>query len=230
MTFVEVLPSDTDIQFEKVDPVILEKFRVYLEKRFGKRIIIQHQKIHVNYQNTFGKIFYSYNTLFVPKVNTQLSDFVHQFSPPCMVKFSAETIKGQDVASIWEIRYCAIIMGKDFRLTDDLNVFDKYAHEFGHNLGLDHQFVDLDNLPRNERDVDPKLIVQNANRYVGVDDIMIKIKSAENPVAGHYLSPLSRYALEPTDGYEDDSHFGQDYGDFYPLEILERIKSGACGG
>ena len=228
LTFVEVQPVDKDAEFEDVNPSVLEKFRVYLEKRFGKNIAINHKKVQTNYEDTFGNILYSYETMFVPKVNPRLSGFVNQFTPPCIVKFDAENIRGKDVASIWEIRHCAVIMGKDFVLSDNLEVFDKYAHEFGHNIGLDHQFIDLKNLPRNEEDVARALIVQSANKYVGVDDVMIKVKSPENPVAGHYLSPLSRYVLEPVHGYTDDGHFGQDYSGLYAPGTLKRIAKSVC--
>jgi len=60
-----------------------------------------------------------------------------------------------------------------------------------------------------------EIIRNNRGRHVGVDDIMIKSKIAENKIVGHYLSPLSRYALEPVSGYEDDNKFGVVYSSLY---------------
>lgn len=161
-------------------------------------------------------------------MNTQLSNFVKQFNPPCIIKFAAEEIDGREVVSIWEIRHCAIMMGKKFRLVDELDIMDKYAHEFGHNIGLDHQFVDPYNLPRTVNASDQRFFIQNENRYVGIDDVMIKNHAARNPIVGRYLSPLSRYVLEPINGYEDDDHFGQVYNSLYTQEILEENERRAC--
>tara|TARA_B100001971_G_C17827679_1_gene352199 strand:+ start:242 stop:439 length:198 start_codon:yes stop_codon:yes gene_type:complete len=57
---------------------------------------------------------------------------------------------------------------------------------------------------------------------------MIKSKGVENKALGRYLSPLSRYALEPVNGYEDDNEFGAVYNTLYSQEVLERIKKCAC--
>ena len=50
---------------------------------------------------------------------------------------------------------------------------------------------------------------------------MIKSKYAVNKIVGHYLSPLSRYALEPLDGYEDNDTFGIAYNKLYPTVLFE---------
>jgi len=227
LNFIEVIPIDKDAQFYEVNPDILKKFNKYLRERFGKDIIINHKKITLNYNEVFGDIFYSYESLFKPEINPKLAVFMEQFGPPCIIKFDAEFINGKAVAGIWNIWRCAIITGKEYRLLDDINIFDKYAHEFGHNLGLVHQFIDPDNPLRG--DVSIEVIGKNKGRYVGVDDIMIKSKNAENETVGHYLSPLSRYALEPVNGYEDSDEFGTVYSSLYPQEVLKRIKECACG-
>lgn len=228
LVFIEVVPTDKDVSFYEVDPDVLKEVDKYLEERFGKNIIINHKKIDLNYNETFGDIFYSYDSLFKPKTNPNLVSFMKQFEPPCIIRFDAEVINGKEVPAIWEIRHCAIMTGKEYRLIKDIRIFDKYAHEFGHNVGLIyHQFVD----PRNptRKDVDLGLLIKNEGRYVGVDDIMIKSKEAENKEVGHYVSPLSRYVLEPVEGYEDDDEFGMVYNNLYSPETLEKIKRQACG-
>lgn len=227
LNFVEVIPTDENAQFHRVSSDILNKFNKYLKRRFGKDIIIKHKKVALNYNEVFGDIFYSSESLFKPKTNPKLAIFMEQFDPPCIVKFDAEFINGKTVAGIWNIRRCVVIMGKDFRLVDDVSIFDKYAHEFGHNIGLVHQFIDPNNPLRGN--VSMEEIQNNKGRYVGVDDIMIKSKMAENETVGHYLSPLSRYALEPVNGYEDNGEFGTVYSSLYSQEVLKRIKECACG-
>jgi len=227
LSFIEVIPTDKNAQFQVVDPVAVDDFHKYLQARFGKDIVMNHKKVAVNYNEVFGDIFYSYESLFKPKTNFKLADFIEQFEPPCIIKFDAEFINDKVVAGIWNIRRCAIIMGKDYRLVNDISIFDKYAHEFGHSIGLVHQFIDPDNPLRGN--VDMETIRNNRGRYVGVDDIMIKSKMAENKAVGHYLSPLSRYALEPVNGYEDKDEFGAVYNSLYSQEVLERIKACACG-
>ena len=227
LDFIEVIPTDKNAQFCEVDPGILKKFNKYLKDRFGKDIIINHKKVVLNYKDIFGDIFYSYESLFEPETNPKLANFMEQFDPPCIIKFDAEFINGKAVAGIWNIRRCVIIMGEDYRLTDDINVFDKYAHEFGHNIGLVHQFIDPNNPLRGN--ISLEAIEKNKGRYVGVDDIMIKSKMAENKTFGHYLSPLSRYVLEPTNGYQDNDEFGMVYSNLYSQKVLEGIKERACG-
>lgn len=226
LNFIEVIPTDKGAEFYKVDPDILKKFNRYIKERFGKDIIINHKKITLNYNEVFGDIFYSYDSLFKPKINPKLAVFIEQFDSPCIVKFDAERINAKAVARIRNIGSCAIIMGREHRLLDDANVFDKYAHEFGHNIGLVHQFIDPNNPLRSNTSIEA--IEDNEGRYVGVDDIMIKSKMAENETVGHYLSPLSRYALEPVNGYEDDDKFGSVYSSLYSREVLESIKEHAC--
>ena len=63
---------------------------------------------------------------------------------------------------------------------------------------------------------------------MGVDDIMIKIKAAENKDAGHYLSPLSRFVLEPRGGYDDNDRFGVVYNKLYSPEELDKVRAQAC--
>ena len=151
---------------------------------------------------------------------------MNQFDPPCLIRFDAELIDGKKVANIWNIRHCAIMSGSEFRLIDNLKIFDEYAHEFGHNIGLDHQFVDPENPPHQWPD--KTLLAKNKGRYVGVDDIMIKSKEAENDKMGHYVSPLSRYVLEPKEGYKDDGTFGLNYNNLYSRETIQKIKNCAC--
>lgn len=227
LNFIEIIPTDDGAQFYEVDPGVLKKFNSYLKERFGKDIIVKHKKVALNYNEVFGDIFYSYESLFKPKTNLKLADFMEQFDPPCIVKFDAEFINNKAVAGIWNIRRCVVIMGKDFRLVDDISTFDRYAHEFGHNIGLVHQFIDPDNPLRG--DISIEVIRKNKGRHLGIDDIMTKGKDAENETFGHYLSPLSRYVLEPVNGYEDNDEFGAVYNSLYPQEILERIKGCVCG-
>ncbi|MCF7916194.1 MAG: hypothetical protein K9L61_00260 [Candidatus Omnitrophica bacterium] len=226
LNFIEVVPTDEGIKFNEVDPGVLNKFNNYLIKRFGKNIIIKHRKIKLNHNKKFGDIFYSYSTLFRPEINPKLDSFIKQFDPPCIVKFDLEFINGKEVVDIWNIRHCAIIMGKNFKLIDDVDIFDKYAHEFGHNIGLVHQFIDPDNPVRGT--VSINTLYENKGRHVGLDDIMIKSKEPENEKIGHYLSPLSRYVLEPRKGYEDNDELGLVYSDLYSKDTIERIKKSAC--
>jgi len=226
LNFIEVIPTDEGAQFYEVDPDVLKKFNSYLKERFGKDIIVNHKKVALNYNEVFGDIFYSYESLFKPKTNPKLAVFMEQFDPPCIVKFDAERINGNAVAGIWNIRRCVVIMGKDFRLVDDISMFDKYAHEFGHNIGLVHQFIDPDNPPRGN--VTMEIIRNNRGRHVGIDDIMIKSKNAENETFGRHLSPLSRYVLEPVNGYEDNDGFGVTYSNLYSRKSLEKVKQCAC--
>lgn len=228
LNFIEVIPTDKGAQFHMVDPDILKKFNKYLNERFGKDIVVNHKKVELNYNEIFGDIFYSYKSLFEPEINPRLAAFMKKFDTPCILKFDAEFINNKTVAGIWNIRRCAIIMGRDFRLVDDISIFDKYAHEFGHNIGLVHQFLDPRNPPRSS--VDWEMIHKNRGRYVGIDDIMIKSKDAENEAFGHYLSPLSRYALEPVNGYKDNDEFGIVYNSLYSHKVLERVRECACGG
>jgi len=226
LNFVEVIPTDKGARFYEVDLGVLKKFNNYLKKRFGKDIIINHKKIVLNYNEVFGDIFYSYESLFEPKINPKLAIFMEQFDPPCIIKFDAEYINDDNLAVILNIRRCAVVIGREYRLLDDMNVFDEYAHEFGHNIGLVHQFIDPKNPLRGN--ISMETIQSNKGRYVGVDDIMIKSKESENEIFGHYLSPLSRYVLEPVNGYEDNDEFGVTYSNLYSQESLEKIKQCAC--
>lgn len=226
LNFIEVIPTDKDAKFHEIDRDVLNKFNNYLIERFGKNIIIKHRKIKLNHNKKFGDIFYSYNALFQPEINHELNSFIKQFDPPCIVKFNLEFINDKDVADIWNIRHCAISMGKNFRLIDDVDIFDKYAHEFGHNIGLVHQFIDPKNPVRNT--VNINTLHENKGRYVGLDDIMIKSKKPENKKIGHHLSPLSRYVLEPRKGYEDNNEFGLVYSALYSKDIIEKIKKSVC--
>jgi hypothetical protein len=226
LNFIEVVPTDTDAVFVRVRPEDLLAFQSYLSERFGKKITIRHQVVSLDYQKTFGDIFFSYESLFRPAVNPRLKDFLLRFDAPCMIRFDAESLHGREVAEIWEIRHAGIIMGKNLRLTSDVAVFDRYAHEFGHNIGLDHQFLDPKNPPR--QPIEREFLKKNAGRYVGVDDIMIKSKKAENPQKGHYLSPLSRYVLEPQGGYADQEEMGRVYSGLFSDATLDKIKKCAC--
>jgi len=225
LNFIEVIPTDHNIEFTTVDQNVIKVFNDYLKKRFGKNIAIDHIKIELDYHKSFGDILFNYNTMFDPD-NPELTSFMERFEPPCMIKFDAEKIGSREVAQIWNIRHCAIIMGRDFRLIDRVDVFDKYAHEFAHNIGLDHQFIDPKNPPRSR--VEEYIIEDNKGKYVGIDDIMIKSKEVENKVVGRYLSPLSRYVLEPVNGYEDDDEFGLVYNNLYTTKTLNKIKDCAC--
>ena len=230
VTVVEVVPTDEGAKFEKVDPANLEKFRLYLQQRFGKKIAFTVQEILKNYRSEFGDIFHSYGSMFVPQTNQKLLDFVQQFNAPCIVKLNAQELDGKEVAEIAEIRHCTIIMGKKLELADDFKVLDMYGHEFGHIIGLDHQFIDPENLPRDSSALDEGLFRKNFNHHVGIDDVMIKFTPTINPAVGRYLSPLSRYVLEPNQGYEDDAQLGPDYNALFNEETLKDFEKTSCGG
>ncbi|MCG8430979.1 MAG: hypothetical protein MJA29_07390 [Candidatus Omnitrophica bacterium] len=227
LTFVEVIPSDEEAVFHRVDREILAEFNEYLTQRFGKKIIIDHKAVTLDHKQAFGDILFSYDALFVPRTHSALDSFMKQFEAPCMVRFDAEEIDNREVAAVWEIRHCAVIMGKELRLSRDVDVFDKYAHEFGHNIGLEHLFADPRNPPRNA--VDYEFIEKNEGKHVGIDDIMIKPGKAKNEKTGRYVSPLSRYVLEPVEGYADEGEFAAFYNSLYGKDVIEEVRRCACG-
>lgn len=202
LNFMEVIPTDKNSEFVRINPGDVEKLRVFLEKRFGKRININHETKHLNHKETFETI---------RKENIMKNiEKVYNGKAPCIIHFDIERLEGQRVCQIWDITKYAVFMGKDYKLNDDINTLDMYAHEFGHNIGLTHQYVDLCN-PVTE---DYEQMQANSNEHVGIDDVMIKSKNPVNPKVGHFLSPLSRYALEPEDGYIDEE-FVKTYNNLY---------------
>jgi len=225
LEFVDVIPTDEHCSYFITKQATLEKFGRYLEKRFGKKISIRYTKIKLNYEKVFGKIFHSRESLFFPKTNPKIEDFMGLFNPPAIIKFSAETLNNRKVVKIEEIRRCAIMLGTQNRLIDEINVFDRYAHEFGHNIGLNHQFIDPKNPPKGGWS--KNFIEKYGGKFVGVDDIMIKNIVPKNKKMGRYVSPLSRYAIEPVQGYKDDKKFGLDYNKLYPEDLLSEIRDSA---
>lgn len=222
--FIELIPSGSDTKFSLVEKEALEGFREYFFLRFGKDIEIVHRRIEINYTKELiadlaDRSVYS-------RTGPQLGQLMKEFPHPCLVRFDAEEVGGLKVPQLWDVEYCGMFSGKDFRLANNVDSFDHYAHELAHLLGFEHQFVDPDNHPVSaSSQCDVK---KEKGRYLGVDDIMVKVKPAENRSAGHYLSPLSRFALEPRGGYVDNSEFGSAYNALYDRGMLERIRNQAC--
>lgn len=210
---VEVLPTDRDAKFCQIERDVVARFQLYLTARFGKRIQLHHEIMTLNYDQTFGDIFYTFSAMFNPYPAPSLAQFMEQFEPPCLIRFGAETINGQSAAMIYNVARCAVFLGREFRLVDTIKSFDYYAHEFGHNIGLDHLHVDPANPPRDR--INRLLLRLFAGKRVGIDDIMVKTQPVRNAHVGRFVSPLVRFALEPESGYIDQFYYGRLYSSLY---------------
>ncbi|MBR9681289.1 MAG: hypothetical protein GOV00_00635 [Candidatus Altiarchaeota archaeon] len=220
ITFLELIPTDQNADFTKTEAPTLRTFGKYLEKRFGKKTKVTHKVQELNYLKTFGNIFKSYDSMFTP-MNVGLKKIIESQQPLTIVRLAADSIQGVELPTVWEIRALPIIGGKHHHMNNNVESFDVYAHELGHHLGLDHQWLDILNPPRNK--LTSMELIKGAGGRVGVDDIMINCVAPTNKEMGHYLSPLSRYALEPVDGYIDQTRFGKKYGKIYSESDLFKV-------
>lgn len=214
---VDVVPEDEGAEFEVTPRKVLGVLEAFLTERFGKTIEITRRRMDMDYGAFFGDAIHSVRQIrrtFFDVEHPSLRALVNQFEPPCWLRFTAQSLDGKPVVDMAEIRRCALMMGEANHLTEDLHVLDTYAHEFGHSLGLCHQFVDPHFLI--PLGLDRQLVDANMGKWVGVDDVMVMAIKPVNPRVGHYLGPLSRYALEPPQGYEDDGDFGPRYNQLYP--------------
>jgi len=222
--FIEVVPSGKAVRFQRVDPAALEAFQKYLAARFGRRIELRLQAIVIQHDKALVDSLVDRALYF--RTDPALALLMQQFPRPCVVRFDAEEVDGRTLPDVWDTDRCAIFSGENMRLVDNVSAFDHYAHELAHLFGVEHQFVDPLNPP-----LSPSSHCdtgKEAGRYLGVDDILIKSKSPENRSAGHYVSPLSRFALEPRGGYVDNKDFGEAYSRLYDQGTLKRVHEQAC--
>lgn len=228
ISFIEVIPTDKEADYALVDEDMLKSLEKYLNDTFGRQIRLVYLRRNVDYQRQFGSAIFDFKAMFPYGMGAslELKTFEGQFEPPCIIHFDAEYLQGMQVADIWNVSHCAIFMGERYRVIDDIQTFDAYAHEVGHMFGLDHQFVDFENPPRNTHD--KRLIKNFLGEYLGIDDVMIKSAAPKNPLRGRMLSPLSLYVIEPKSGYNDTDSMAARYQEAFSRDVIEAVKAHAC--
>lgn len=228
--FVDVAATD-DEATNKLLGDETGKLEDYLTKMFGKAFKLEYLKLPVSYEEEFGKALLQGNAKGAKWV---------KFNPLALNAFARETakrlIEERDLPPNSVIIHWApdrwMHEGKSLKVQDhtgsgpalsgmDFGGFGiaTYAHEWGHGLGLGHMFIDGPG--------------SFESRAWGLDCVMNHTYVPyTNKQVGRLLSPLPRYALEPTEGYIDQKGFAAAYSEAMAgTEHIERrlneLKNGA---
>lgn len=163
----------------------------HFNKVFGVNITLTYKQQFINYKNQFGDLVWN------PSIGWEfpfqkLNAFEVNFPKRSIVHYAMTSLDGMTLGPASKGTFVAR-MFQNVKSYLDIQI---YSHEWGHAQGLPHTF-----LGQNPNLVSFSLDGILNNHYV--------------PSTAMYdpMDPLERYALQPTNGYVDQSTFGPTYSE-----------------
>jgi len=227
LVFYELVPEDEYSSECRVGPENAAEFAEYLTARFGKRFVATYHAVNVSFKDYFGGlIFERFGILKSPEFKQLINDkkMFNQTNAIYVFYISATMLDGRHLHVMIDnfdsdmpeagVVYSRINDGGpcwdvagDFMRTQ---YYDDMAEEIGHSFGLIHQYFEGEK--RNE--------VVKSMTLPGIMGHADKRKSG----FGVWVSPLTRYALEPFGGYDDDpSKASPGFGEVYNQKMAWRL-------
>jgi len=181
---------------ERADYKFLER---YLGQVFGWNITINYQQVEISYAQEFGPPEKTKDNHYRFNVEKR-KKFVRQFKPKLnIVNHSITSWKGLPLTNMSGPGSGVVEMNRD--LGHALGA-STYTHEWGHGLGLPHNFID-------------KYLTCGYYDFFALAGIMSNTyeEMNGNPHKPIYdvMDPLERYALEPAEGFTDAKNFVNEY-------------------
>jgi len=209
LVFVDVIATDDAAGNELLEGQ-MDKLEGYMQFMFGKDFDIQYHQERIAYEKQFGeptlmtnakgdvwlKLDSGKQLKYARQITQRITEERDLPSNAVIVRWAGktwqhdgETLKIQDLTGSSPANSAASFTVYGLGL---------YAHEWGHDLGIGHMFVNGAGSFR--------------SRVWGLECIMNHSYVAyANRDVGRLLSPLLRYALEPEYGFEDQATFASQY-------------------